>query len=169
MNLMSLADFAAKLTDLTVAVHEESALALEHAAQVVEAEAKASISHLQDDAGPFVAWADLKPATIDEKVRLGLPPDINAEGSPLERTGAMRDSIQHAVAPDITGGTAHIGSNDPVAEYQELGTEHIPPRSFLGGALFRKTDQVKAIVGAYVVGALVGDRVHNASVSVIEE
>jgi HK97 gp10 family phage protein len=167
MNLMSLAGFAAKLADLTVAVHEESHRALERAAQIVEAEAKSEIGHLQDEAGPFAAWAALKDATVEEKVRLGLPPDINAEGSPLERTGEMRDSIEHTVVSDLSGGVAHVGSNDLVAEYQELGTEHIPPRSFLGGSLFRKEEEVRRELGRYVYGALIGQAVHEQKIDVI--
>jgi hypothetical protein len=165
MGLMSLAGFAAKLAELTIAVHEEGVKALEAAAVIVETEAKAEIGIYQSGAGPFAQWATLADSTLAEKERLGYAPPDN----PLLRTGDMRDGIQHTVVPAASGGTAYVGSDDPVAEYQELGTDRIPPRSFLGGALFRKTDEVKAITGAYVYGALVGRKVHNTAIPVIEK
>jgi HK97 gp10 family phage protein len=166
--IMSLAGFVTKLAELSIATHTESKRALEAAARIVEAEAKSEISHLQDEAGPFAPWADLKAATIEEKVKLGLPPDINDEGSPLLRTGEMRDSIEHTVVMDGFGGTAYVGSNDPKAEYQELGTDRIPPRSFLGGGLFRKEEEVKELIGGYIYGALIGEEVANKSITVIK-
>ena len=162
--LMSLAGFAAKLADLTVAVHEESARGLERAAQVVEAEAKAEIGTYQDQAGPFAAWAQLADSTLADKERLGYAPPDN----PLLRTGEMRDSIEHTVEMEGVAGTAYVGSDNPIAEYQELGTERIPPRSFLGGALFRKQDEVVQIAGRYVYGALVGQAVYEQAIPVIE-
>ena len=47
--------------------------------------------------------------------------------APLLRSGALRDSVSHAVE----GHTAVVGSTDPVAAYQEQGTPRLRPRPFL--------------------------------------
>ncbi len=119
--------------------------ALEHAAELVEAEAKASVGHYQAQSGPFAAWAELADATKDDRVAQGFPAN-----EPELRTGELRDSIEHTV----TGHEAEIGSDSEVMEYHELGTAKMPPRSILGGAAARKADQVAEIFGAEVVGVL---------------
>ena len=49
---------------------------------------------------------------------------------PWLRTGALRDSIQSTT----TGLEATIGTTDPSAAPQEMGTVHLPPRPFLAPA-----------------------------------
>ncbi len=154
---MSLTGFAAFLAAATLRVEEEQRQALERAAQVVEAEAKRSLGHYQEAAGPFAGWAALAEATRDDRVHHGYPED-----EPLLRDGTLRDSIGHAV----DGDEAVVGSNDPVAEYQELGTDRIPPRSFLGGAAVRKGEEVARIVGRGVTSALVGGGVHEGRMEI---
>ena len=53
--------------------------------------------------------------------------------TPWRQTGTLHDSI----ARSIDGLTAVIGSTDPVAIDQELGTRTIPPRPFLAPAAAR--------------------------------
>ena len=48
--------------------------------------------------------------------------------APWLRTGSLHDSI----STQVDEATASIGSADPVAVDQELGTRTIPPRPFLG-------------------------------------
>ena len=94
-------------------------------------------------------------STKSERAALGYP-----ENEPLLRDGTLRDSIKHKVVmTGISSGEAHIGSDSPIAEYQELGTSRIPPRSFLGGALMRKTAEVVKIVGSGAALGLAGVRV----------
>ena len=155
MREMSLAGFIAHLAAMEIDVHHETQRALERAAIVVETEAKAEIGHYQDGAGPFAAWAELADSTKDDRVAHGY-----SENDPLLRDGTMRASIEHAVhMTGITSGEADIGSNSDIAVYQELGTSRIPPRSFLGGAAVRKSDEVARICGECVVTALVGEQV----------
>ncbi len=47
--------------------------------------------------------------------------------APWYRTGTLHDSIGHQAGDD----GAVVGSTDPVAVYQELGTRFDPPRPFL--------------------------------------
>ena len=119
--------------------------ALERAAVVVEREAKIEIGVYQGAAGPFAEWKELADATKDDRVRHGY-----SENDPLLREGALVRSITHTVADHV----ATIGSSEDIAVYQELGTDKIPPRSFLGGALVRKADRVVQICGETVVTSM---------------
>jgi phage gpG-like protein len=155
---MSLAEFILHLGGAAARIEAETHAALERAARLVEAEAKASIGDYQPEAGQFAAWAQLADVTISEKEKLGYAPPDN----PLLREGALRDSIEHVVGDK----EAVVGSNSPVAEYQELGTQHIPPRSFLGGAAVRKGSDVAELLGSATVMALVGEEVAGGSLPI---
>jgi HK97 gp10 family phage protein len=155
---MNLLQFIAHLAGASMRIERETNKALERAARLVEAEAKAAIGDYQPEAAPFAAWAQLADVTVAEKEKLGYAPPDN----PLLRTGELRDSIDHAVGDK----EAVVGSNSPVAEYQELGTRHIPPRSFLGGAAVRKGPEVAEILGSATVMALVGEEVAGGSLPI---
>jgi hypothetical protein len=73
-------------------------------------------------------WPALAESTIADKIAQGFPVP-----SPLLRTGAMRESIRHEIDPTLL--EVAVGSSDPKALWQELGTSRIPPRSFLGLAM----------------------------------
>jgi hypothetical protein len=151
MSAMSLAEFAAETVALALAVHEESKSALERAARLVEKEAKTEIGTYQSSAGPFPGWQQLADSTQTNRAQAGFPPN-----DPLLITGSMRDSIEHTVDMDDLDGVAYVGSNNPIALWQEQGTTKIPPRSFLGGALFRKETEVRDLIGGSIYGALIG-------------
>ena len=125
---------------------------LEKAAVVIETEAKAEIGVYQDEIGDIVAWAELADSTKVDRLSKGF-----TENDPLLRTGELRDSIEHQSA--LT--EAVVGSNSEIAVFQELGTEKMPPRSFLAGAAMRKEEEVVAILGESVVTALIGEKVLN--------
>ena len=107
--------------------------AMERACQIVEREAKDSLGTYHRALGEFPAWPKLAPSTVQQRASMGWEPN-----EPLLRLGTMRDSIQHVVV----GHVGHVGSDDPIAEYQELGTGNakhpIPPRSFLGRAAYKE-------------------------------
>ena len=153
----SLTDLIAHLAKIELAQHAMERHALEKCARLVEKRAKAKIGEYQPQSGPFAAWAELSDATKNDRARHGY-----ADDDPLLRTGGMRDSIEHTVAD----GVAQIGSNSDIAVYQELGTAHIPPRSFLGGAMADSVDEIKEIVGGSVKAALVGEHVFNRKMEI---
>src|SRR5574340_1454777 len=119
----SLAKFAEHLAVASVSIAVAEHKALEQCARLVEKTAKESIGEYQPESGPFPSWAPLADSTEAEKARLGYPVD-----APLLREGDLRDSIEH----EVEGLEAVIGSKSEIAEYQEFGTEHIPPRPFIG-------------------------------------
>ena len=145
---------AVMAAEVVIAEHH----ALEHAAKVVEKEAKDSIGHYQSQSGPFVAWAELADSTKADRARKGY-----AEDEPELRDGTLRDSIEH----NVGGRDAHIGSNNPIMVFQELGTAKMPPRSILGGAAARKEKEVVEIIGETMVAALIGEKVHMGALSII--
>lgn len=150
----SMAEFAARLLEIAA----EQELLVKHAvvrcAEIVEHEAKAEIGTYQEQAGPFIAWPELAEATKSDRLRQGF-----TEDDPLLRTGEMRDSLGTAISTD--GLEAQIGSNDDKAVWQELGTDRIPPRSFLGGAMIRKLPEIEKTLGETVYAALTGETVVN--------
>jgi hypothetical protein len=146
-------DFARFLEQKMLAIAGAEHAALERAASKVESEAKAIIGHYQTaNTGPFKPWGQLKEGTITAKERKGFAPPDN----PLLRSGALRDAIQH----HVDGHTAHIGvPAGPVGDialYQEMGTRNIPPRSFLGVALYRNADHAGDLIAKAVAAVLMG-------------
>jgi phage gpG-like protein len=107
--------------DLKFGVERETRLLLEGAAE----EAKAFIGHELEE------WQPLAPSTVAEKQRLGYTGQIS-ETDPLLRTGRLRDSLRAEAESTSAGATGIVGSDDPVAVWQEFGTPHIPPRPFIG-------------------------------------
>lgn len=155
MRDFTLAGFLAHISAMAAKMHREMHHALERAAVVVETEAKAELGTYQDQAGPFAGWAELADSTKADRVAQGY-----TENEPGLRSGEMRDGIGHHV--EMTGvmtGEAQIGSNDDKMLWFELGTANQPPRSALGGALVRKSDEVTKIIGHGAVKGLVGEGV----------
>ena len=150
----SLASFALHLAVMEVAVKKEMEHGLKKAAKIIEDAAKAEIGNYQEAIGEFDAWAELADSTKSDRLNQGY-----TENDPLLRSGKLRDSI----GSTVDGLEAAIGSNLDIAVYQELGTEKIPPRPFLGTAAEHSKSKVKAIVGrstakGLLEGALVGSK-----------
>lgn len=142
MTEYSLASFTAHLAEMAVETVVSLNVGLHAAAAVIEKDAKDKIGHYQGEAGPFPEWKPLADSTEDEKARLGYPSD-----APLLREGDLRDSIKH----EVEGLEAVIGSQSPIAGYQEFGTDHIPPRPFIGPAAFENKEKIQGILGAATV------------------
>ena len=149
--------FVAFLSRIPAAVAEAEKKGLGAAGAMIEAEAKAEIGHYQEAAGPLPAWAELADSTKADRVKQGF-----SANDPLLRTGALRDSISH----EVDGKRVVVGSDSDIAVYQELGTmwsaetgaSVIPPRSFLGGAMFRKAEDAAKVLGLAVANAVAGKK-----------
>ena len=163
MEFHSMTAFAEHLGGLVLRQAEIEKALLERACLVVERRAKYKIGREDNaQAGPFIAWAQLADSTVAEKWRLGFFGQVS-ETDPLLRSGAVRDSIEHKV----DGAEGHIGSDDQIMEYQELGTVHIPPRSDLGAALVEETDKVLEIIGEGATLWLSGEKVFGGKLDLI--
>lgn len=139
---------------LKTAMAEEIAIreGLSKSIELVKAEAKSEFGTYQEAAGPFAGWAELAESTKEDRVRKGY-----SEDEPLLRTGEIRDSVESTVS--ATSLEAQCGSDSDILLYQELGTQHIPPRSTLGIAMAKKLPEIKRMLGASVVTGLVGEDV----------
>ncbi len=138
---LSILEFVALTATLGLEVEHAAHEALEGCGDMVEKEAKRVIGTYD------YGWPQLADSTKKDRVDHGYPAN-----EPLLRSGHMRDSIEHKVEHD----EVQIGSNEQVAVWQELGTPTIPPRSFLEGALKKKTPEVLDKIGRTVVGKLSG-------------
>ncbi len=89
------------------------------------------------------------------RVRDGLsePPGGAGHDEPWLRSGALRDSV----SVEADGLQAAVGSSDPAAVSQELGTAHMPARPFLAPAAAGMGEEVARAVGAALAAALRGD------------
>jgi len=120
--------------------------ALEFGARLIEAEAKRAIGQYLYD------WPQLAPATQADREHQGFPAN-----EPLLRTGALRDSIGYTIIEK--GVEAEIGSNDPIAVFQELGTTTIPARPFLSTAAAYWEKPIVAMTREMVGAAVAGESI----------
>lgn len=128
----SLLEGAAFLTAVQLRIEHGSRAAVTKSARLIRDEARRVLGTYDYD------WPALQEATIERK---------KTGDSPLLETGALRRSIKFSVSGSRDNWEATVGSNDPKALWHELGTVHIPPRSFLAGAAMRKEKEVHEICG----------------------
>lgn len=139
MRSFDLSRFAAHLGSLAAGVAKLERALLDSAAQVIKAEAKRTIGHYQDPAGPFAPGAQSAQQMVGHGAREGC---VQSDNMSLGK-GSLSQSIEHTVrAPD-----AYVGSNLLEAEYQEFGNRTVPPHPALSGSAFRKAAEVRNLIG----------------------
>lgn len=116
--MMTFDEFAAFLSRSAALVRPELEADLVKIGEAQKHLAKELIGHEHDD------WPPLAESTIEEKASHGYQVP-----APLLREGTLRDSIEMRVSPAVL--EVAVGSDDPVALYQEMGTSRIPPRPFI--------------------------------------
>ena len=111
---------------------------------------RAALADLDTDSAARVALSS-RASMIADAVRESLN---HAPGSdhatPWRQTGTLHDSI----AVTVTDNGAVVGSSDPVAVDQELGTRTDPPRPFLAPAAAEAAPALAEAVGVAVADAL---------------
>lgn len=150
---MTLAQFAQHFTAMANTAPRRERGALAGAGARLARWSRSYIGTYQDRVGPFPAWKPLSVNTLTGGVsptgyRYKGKFELGYNEDPLLRTGNLRGSIQSMVI----GRSAIIGSDDPVARWQEFGTQGsakhipIPPRSFIGRAMAEYgRDEVHAV------------------------
>lgn len=123
----TLAEWALHIGRMSALIELARGEAIEHACVIVEEEAKRVIGTYD------YGWPQLAASTQADRSSHGYPAN-----EPLLRDGSMRDSISHYT----DGGDGYVGSPSKIALYQELGTDKIPPRSFLAGATRAKEAEI---------------------------
>jgi HK97 gp10 family phage protein len=127
LKFSSLGSFAAHLLTVEADLELAREVAVEKACRMIEKEAKTAIGTYRFE------WTPLQPETVARKAK---------GDTPLLETGELRDSIEHIVRREGTEVVGYVGTNNPIAKYHELGTRHIPPRSFLGEAAMRQEHKI---------------------------
>lgn len=143
----SLAAFASHLITLQASVALEAHRGLKEVAEAITKTAKGEIGSYQQAIGPFPAWAQLAESTVADRVAHGYTPD-----DPLLRDGKMRGSVSN----EVVSLEAVVGSDSDIAVYQELGTDKIPPRPFLGPAVIHNHKVIRRILGAALARGVLG-------------
>ena len=120
--------------------------------------AHSKLEHAGVTVAQFAAWLAQLPfdatrrealersaALMADTVRQSLSevPGEAEHGVPWRRSGALRASIGHQVDDDV----AVVGSSDPVAVFQEIGTERDRPRPFLLPIAERDGEAVARSIG----------------------
>ena len=168
-----LGDFLRFLPELAAEIEEAAQQrGREAAAELVHREVKAILGQYQEgDTGPFPAWAVLQNATIRRRLsRRGLDAD-----APELATGALLGSVTADVDADgrAVVGVADglVGSGAPgdevrnigdVAVAQEMGTDTVPQRSFLGVGAYRAAERAADAFVLPVISALAGTLVNRS-------
>jgi len=124
-----LGDFAAHILTLQADITEAQEAAVVKSCRIIQKTAKGMLGHEQ----PF--WPGLRPETIARKAR---------GNTPLLETGELRGSIE-ITAPVHEGigiVSGYVGSASKIALWQELGTDRIPPRPFIGLATIGREKEI---------------------------
>jgi hypothetical protein len=116
--MITLAEWAAMLERSLATLPAQLEIGLDKVGELAETLAVSYIGHEQE------SWPPLAESTLRDKEAKGFPVP-----SPLLRTGEMRDSIRRELDPIAL--EVIVGSSDPRALWQEMGTSRIPPRPFL--------------------------------------
>ncbi len=145
MGSLTLDAFQEKLLRIKASLPEAMHHGLDHAASLVEHEAKAMIGT------EYAGWPALADSTVERKAAKGQTGRVSGT-DPLLTTGELRATIGHQVHEN----TAIIGTPDEVGVYMEVGTSRVPPRPFLSSALHRKGEEAANAIGAAVGHALAG-------------
>jgi phage gpG-like protein len=139
-DLASFAAFCSVGGELMHDIEAAKKAAIHVMASMIAEEAKRVIGKYDYD------WPQLAETTKVDRVKAGF-----AANEPLLRTGELRDSIEYTVIDDEH---AAVGSNLEIAVYQELGTVHIPPRSFLAAAAAHKGEDAAKVAGKIIADAI---------------
>ena len=141
----SLLGFVAELGTIERDIAASGPMIVEKACRMVQARAKRTVGSNQAE------WPPLSPSTIADKQKHGFKTP-----APLLRTGEMRDSIEYTVH----GLEGCVGSDSPIALFQEMGTSRIPPRSFLRSAAIASEDKIRRMAVAATVAVFSGHGRH---------
>lgn len=128
----SFGELAAQLRRVARGVPVATERSLKKIGKTVERAAKDKIGHYQGAAGEFAAWEQLKDATQAARSRIGFTPN-----DPLLTVGEIYASISSEVyAHGLGMQILTLGSDIDLGLWHEMGTRTIPPRPFIGPAMY---------------------------------
>lgn len=140
----SFADFSRHIMSVAKAIPKETLKAVEKIGRNVESDAKEKIGYYQEASGPFEAWQPLADGTLKHHSQFGVG------DSPLIISGELYASIQKSVEQSNKTTTLTVGSDMDIGFWQEIGTKTIPPRPFIGPAMYENEASSQKILGEAV-------------------
>lgn len=144
---MDLEMFATEFAASSIAFELELGVRFKMVIEDIKETAKEELGSYQPAVGPFNAWDSLADSTKADRTAKGF-----SEDEPLLRSGELRDSIQS----EVIGLAAIVGTKEEKGLWQEVGTETIPPRPFIGPAYVRKIDDLMGAVGVSLMNGFKG-------------
>lgn len=138
---MDLEQFAREMSSASASIATGLESSFRVIVKEIEATAKEEIGIYQPAYGPFDAWAPLAESTKADRVRHGY-----TEDDPLLRSGELRDSIES----EVVGLAAIVGTKSQIGLWQEIGTDRIPPRPFIGPAYLRNTNYMMDVTSGLI-------------------
>jgi hypothetical protein len=155
----TLTDLAKRFASMPMKFEACVQLELKRVGAHVRDDATRKFGHYQPAIGEYPGWPELAPSTIAEKARGGGGEDPLIGHYPTERTRvayglgvnvsdlapSLRSSLSNSgggnsvwpvplrttIESDTEGLRVNVGTADPLMEYHEYGTNHIPPRPVL--------------------------------------
>lgn len=161
MRQITFAGLAQKMIAMPTKIEATVAVALKKSAVEVHKTAVAKFGEYQPAVGPYPAWELLTLDTLHQKMDLaggGADPLIGHYPKGGENSlypVALRQSL--TIEVNESAMTASVGTNDPIAKWQEFGTTKgnvIPPRPFLRPALYESDDYIKRVINEAIAAAL---------------
>lgn len=164
MREFSVAEFCSFLDERMADVQAGFLPTLTAIGSIIESDSKGRIGHYHAAVGPFPMWDELAESTKTERLAKGYSDD-----EPLKREGDLRNAISKEATPWLVlvgvknGIKAENGKAElaDIAMWQEFGAArkgvpHIPPRPFLGPALYATMEQTLPMAAASVMARLTG-------------
>ncbi len=148
--VLDLMGFVAQLKTIEHDLVDVGPAIVARACEMVAKQARAAIGKEHE------LWPALAPSTIADRVSKGYAPN-----EPLLRTGELRDSIEWTAS----GLEGCVGSDSPIAVWQELGTSRIPPRSFLVSSAISMEEKIQRMAARAVVAVLEGRGLHSSAMA----
>jgi HK97 gp10 family phage protein len=151
----SLEDLARKLAEAPARVTLNVSEGILKTAVKVQGDAQKKFGTYQPAVGDFPAWTPLSEQTVAAKLKAGASGDDPLIGHSSSGKKSKTTNLRGSILVHVEGLTGIVGTNDEVAEWQEFGTKHIPPRPFLRPAVFEnhaflKEEMQRAIVKSYI-------------------
>ncbi|MCJ7926441.1 MAG: hypothetical protein MUW55_11010 [Pantoea vagans] len=135
---MDLDVFAREMSFASAKIAAEIEVGFRVIVKEIEETAREEIGEYQPAVGPFNAWSPLEEATKTARMRSGYSAD-----EPLLRSGGLRYTIES----EVIGLAAIVGTKSEIGLWQEVGTDRVPPRPFIGPAYVRKIDPLMESIG----------------------
>jgi phage gpG-like protein len=156
MERVSLDQLARRFVAAPLKMQASVDLAMTKSAILVRDTAVKKFGTYQSAVGEFPAWEPLQPETVARKTAAGSAGDDPLIGhySGKGKNSVWPAPLRMTISMKVEGWVAAVGSDDPLAEYHEYGTVHIPPRPFLRPSLFEKAEEIQVLVSEGLFVAL---------------